>query len=60
MVREVHPYNPTYKAESNVPIVKAANDYDTCKGKTIILIFNQALYFGDEMPNSLLNPNQMR
>jgi len=40
-------------------VVKAATAYDyNCT--TYILILNQALYFGDDMPNSLLNPNQIR
>jgi hypothetical protein len=56
---EVHPYHPKYKPVTNVPVVKAATAYDY-NGTTYILILNQELYFGDDMPNSLLNPNQIR
>jgi hypothetical protein len=57
---EVYPYNPTYKPRKNVPIVKAVTAYDTPSGETLILCLNQALYFGNEMEHTLLNPNQMR
>ena len=56
---EVHPYHPKYKPVTNVPVDKAATAYDF-KGTTYILILNQALYFGEDMPNSLFNPNQIR
>jgi len=56
---EVHQYHPKYKPVTNVPVVKAATAYDY-NGTTYILILNQALYFGDDMPKSLLNPNQIR
>jgi len=56
---EVHPYHPKYKPDANVPVVKAVTAYDH-NGTIYILVINQALYFGEDMPNSLLNPNQMR
>ncbi len=56
---EIHPYQPKYKPVANVPVVKAVTAYDY-NGTTYILVLNQALYFGEDMPNSLLNPNQMR
>jgi hypothetical protein len=44
----------------NVPIVKAALAYDDpLTGETLILILNQTLYFGDDLPHVLLNPNQL-
>lgn len=46
---------------SDIPIVKAAialDCHDT--GETVILIINQALYFGDQLSHMLLNPNQLR
>jgi hypothetical protein len=44
----------------DIPIVKAALAYDEPEsGENIILIFNQALHFGNKLPNILLNPNQM-
>jgi hypothetical protein len=56
---KVRPFNPIYKLVKNVPIVKAVTAYDTDDGETLILCFNQALYFGNDLPNFLLNPNQM-
>jgi hypothetical protein len=45
----------------NIPIVQAGTAYDDPNtGETIILIINQGLYFGDSLPVTLLNPNQMR
>jgi len=29
-------------------------------GKTYIIIINEALWFGDQMPHSLINPYQLR
>jgi hypothetical protein len=46
---------------TDIPIVKAALAYDIPDtGEVIILIINQALYFGDSLSHVLLNPNQMR
>jgi hypothetical protein len=45
----------------NVPIVKAALSYDHPEtGEVIVLIINQAIYFGDQLDEILLNPNQIR
>jgi hypothetical protein len=59
-VCNVYPYSPKYKLRTNIPIVKAVTAVDHSSSETFILCLNQALYFGDEMPNSLLNQNQMR
>jgi hypothetical protein len=56
---DVYPYNPQHKPQKNVPMVKAVTAYDSEDGQTTILCLNQTLYFGHEMPNSLLNHNQM-
>jgi hypothetical protein len=49
------------QAIHDVPIVKAALAYDDSDtGETIILIINQGLYFGDQLDEILLNPNQIR
>jgi hypothetical protein len=43
----------------NIPIVKAALAYDHPEtGEVIVLIINQALYFGEQLYQILLNPNQ--
>ena len=45
----------------DIPIVQAGTAYDDPNTReTIILIINQGLYFGDSLPVTLLNPNQMR
>jgi hypothetical protein len=58
---DVSPYNDTYQSITGVPIVTGATAY-TCKntGETIILVFHEALWTGDTMEHSLLNPNQLR
>ena len=44
----------------NVPIVQAATAYQSkYTGQTYILIFNEALWMGDAMPHTLVNPNQL-
>jgi hypothetical protein len=46
---------------TDIPIATAATAYDDpSTGRTIILEFNQGLWFGDRMANSLVNPNQVR
>ena len=44
-----------------MPIVSAATAF-TCQstGQTYILVINEALWFGDRLENSLINPNQLR
>jgi Reverse transcriptase (RNA-dependent DNA polymerase) len=57
----VSPFSNTYTALTNVPIVSAATAYDDPKtGETIILVFNEGVWLGDRMQNTLLNPNQAR
>jgi len=61
-VCDVSPYNATaYQPERDVPIVSAATAF-TCQrtGQTYILVINEALWFGDRLENSLINPNQLR
>jgi hypothetical protein len=57
---DVYPYNDAYEPIENVPIVSGATAYDHKDGSTSILIFNEALYYGDQMKHSLINPNQVR
>jgi len=61
-VCDVSPYNPnTYSPERNIPIVSAATAYtDQRTGQVFIIVINEALWFGNKMPNSLINPNQLR
>ena len=58
---DVIPYTDQYKAVAGVPIVTGATAYtDQDSGETIILVINEALYMPTVMPDSLLNPNQLR
>ena len=58
---DVSPYNASHEPERNVPIVSAGTSY-TCQtsGITYILVIHEALWFGDKLQHSLLNPNQLR
>ncbi len=57
----VSPFSGEYAAMTDVPIVTALTAWtDPKTGRTFILVLNQCLYFGDRLPNSLLNPNQLR
>jgi hypothetical protein len=58
---QVAPYHPHYDSMQDIPIVQAGTAYDDPNtGETMILIINQGLYFGDSLPVTLLNPNEMR
>ena len=55
----VSPYTDTYEAIKSVPIVQAATAYDNPEtGETTILILNEAIWMGDKMDHTLVNPNQ--
>ena len=46
---------------SNIDVATVATAYTSpVNGRTIILIINECLYFGDRMGHSLLNPNQLQ
>ena len=55
---DVYPYNDSYEPIKDVPIVIGASAYTNTQGVTYILLINEALYYGDKMDHSLLNPNQ--
>jgi len=59
-VCDVSGYSPKYKVKKDVPIVSACTLYQAPSGECYILRFNQGLWFGEELPYSLINPNQMR
>ena len=60
-VCDVSPYRDDYDSVTNVPIVQAATAWQSPHtGQTYILIFHEALWMGDHMKNSLINPNQLR
>lgn len=57
---DVSPYINDYAPIKNVPIVQAATAYTLpFTGQTYILIFNEALWMGNQMDHTLVNPNQL-
>ena len=55
------PYRDDYESVSGVPIVHAATAWQSPEtGQVYILILNEALWMGDTMNHTLLNPNQLR
>ena len=58
---EVSPLSKDYESMNNIPVATAATAWDDpTTGETIILVFHQGLWFGNKLPNSLINPNQCR
>ena len=58
---DVSPYRDDYAPITNVPIVQAATAYQSkYTGLIYILILNEALWMGDSMQHTLINPNQLR
>ena len=59
---DVSPYSETYEYIKGVPIVSSTTAW-TCEttGLTYILVFvfNEALWMGDSLDHSLVNPNQL-
>jgi hypothetical protein len=55
------PFSDEYSKMVDIPIASAAMAWDDPEtGITTILIFNEVLWFGDKLRNSLINPNQCR
>jgi hypothetical protein len=58
---DVLPYTEAYETIKSVPILQAATAYDNRDtGETTILILNKAIWMGDLMEHTLINPNQLR
>jgi hypothetical protein len=58
---EVRGFSEDFEPITDVKIAAVATAWcDGTGGPTYILIFNEALYFGDEMGHTLINPNQLR
>ena len=58
---DVTPYLDEYEPAKDIPICTGATAYwDIETGGTTILIIHQALWFGDKLKHSLINPNQIR
>ena len=60
-VCDVAPYRDDYESVNDVPIVHAATAWQSPEtGQTYILVLNEALWMGDSMDHTLVNPNQLR
>ncbi len=61
-VCEVSPFHPDCSAMKDVPVMQARTAYDDPHqtGITYILVINQGLYLENVLPNTLLNPKQVR
>ena len=58
-VCEVSPYTDEYDAITDVHVVRGATLWtDQHTNKEYILVFNEALWMGDTITHSLINPNQ--
>ena len=58
---DVSLYTDSYEAIKGVPIVTGATAWTSkVNGQTYILVFNEALWMGDVLEHSLINPNQLR
>ena len=58
---DVTPFSNDYKPTTNIPIVNASTAFPNEKtGETVILRFNQVLWYGTKLAISLINPNQIR
>jgi hypothetical protein len=58
---DVYAYDTSIQPIENVPIVSGATAYDDpITGNTYILVFHEALYYGDKLDHTLINPNQVR
>ena len=58
---DVSPYTNDYDPITNVSVVNAVTAFtDESSGETVILRFNQVLWYGNRMKMSLINPNQLR
>ena len=58
---DVYAYDTSIKPLEGVPIVSGATAYDDLgTNTTYILIINEALYYGNKLDQSLINPNQVR
>ena len=57
---DVYPYDQAYKPAKDVPIVTGASAYTDSTDTTYILIIHEALFYGNKLDHTLLNPNQLR
>ena len=54
-------FSPSSESHEDIPIGTVVGAYDCPEtGQTFILVWNQWLYFGERLPHSLINLNQLR
>eukprot|EP00957_Ditylum_brightwellii_P129940 9911289-Ditylum_brightwellii.AAC.1 len=56
---DVYPFYAKYESIQNVPVIQAVTAYDDSNENTHLLVINEAFFFGDEMNDTLINPNQI-
>ena len=57
----IYAYDTSIKPLKGVPIVSIATVYDDLgTNTTYILVVNEALYYGNKLEHSLINPDQVR
>eukprot|EP00536_Pseudo-nitzschia_multiseries_P010379 jgi/Psemu1/203096/e_gw1.314.32.1 len=58
---DVAPFSEEYKPIKKIPIGSCATAWTSpISGQVYIIVFHQALYFGNKLKNSLICPNQVR
>ena len=58
---DVNPFLASYQPVQSVPVARCCTVWtDQADGAEYLLVADQMLWFGTQMPNSLLNPNQLR
>ena len=58
---DVYAYDKSIKPIEGVPIVTGATAWDhPVTNETFIIVINEALYYGNKLDHSLINPNQIR
>eukprot|EP00536_Pseudo-nitzschia_multiseries_P008242 jgi/Psemu1/20009/gm1.20009_g len=58
---DVAPFSEDYKPIKKIPIGSCATAWTSpTSGQVYIIVFHQALYFGNKLKNSLICPNQVR
>jgi hypothetical protein len=56
---DVASFSKEYKPMRDMPIVNASTAFTNDAGTTVILRFNQVLWYGTNLNVSLINPNQL-
>ena len=57
---DVSPFLQELPSQEGIAVCTAATAFDDDQGTTFILVIDEALWFGECMEHSLINPNQIR